>query len=358
MARALRLAARGRGAAHPNPRVGCVLADSSGGVIATGWHRRHGGPHAERMALDAAGPAARGSACYVTLEPCAHHGHTPPCAEALVAAGVRRVVAAMEDPDARVSGRGLALLRDAGVEVETGLMEEAAAALNPGYIRRKGGGRPWLRCKLAVSVDGRTALANGSSRWISSPAARQDAHRTLRAESAAIMTGIGTVLADDPRLDIRHARPLPEPPLRVVLDRKLRIGPEPRLLHCPGRIMVFCCGDKLPPHAAALPPRLEAVALPVPPDKLPEAALDYLGREMEINEVLLEAGPRLSGACLAAGLVDELVVYMGASILGDSAKGMFSLPELKDIDAATRMRFASCKALPDRSGMKLVMRRR
>ena len=169
MAKALRLAARGRGAVHPNPRVGCVLADSSGKVIATGWHQRHGGAHAERMAIDAAGAAARGSVCYVTLEPCAHHGHTPPCAEALVAAGIRRVVVAMEDPDARVSGRGLALLRDAGVEVETGLMEEEAIALNPGYTRRKRGGRPWLRCKLAVSVDGRTALANGASRWISSP---------------------------------------------------------------------------------------------------------------------------------------------------------------------------------------------
>ena len=171
------------------------------------------------------------------------------------------------------------------------------------------------------------------------------------------MTGIGTVLADDPKLDIRHVKPLPTPPLRVVLDRKLRIGPGPRLLQCPGRIVVFCCGNELPAHAAALPPQLEAVALPVDPDKLPEAALDYLGREMEINEVLLEAGSRLSGACLAAGLVDELVVYMGGSILGDSAKGMFSMPELESLEAATRMQFASCRLLRDRSGMKMVMRR-
>ena len=347
MRRAFSLARRGRGAVHPNPRVGCVLVADGGCVVGEGWHESDGTPHAEAVALAVAGAAAKGSSCYVTLEPCAHHGRTPPCADALMAAGVKRVVAAMEDPDTRVSGAGLAMLRQGGVTTECGLLSVRAEALNPGYIRRKKGGKPWLRCKLAVSLDGRTALQDGQSSWISSTKSRVDVHR-LRAESAAIVTGIGTVLADDPRLDIRHVRPLPVPPVRVVLDRTLRIPAKLRMLQSPGRIIVFCCGSKPPPRAAALPGQLEVIALPVQADDFPAAVLGYLGQKLDINEVMLEAGATLGGAFIAANLVDELILYVAGSLLGDAAKPMFKLPAVNGIDIAPRFNFKSIRRInPD-----------
>ena len=315
MARAIRLAERGLYTTHPNPRVGCVLVND-GEIVGEGWHERAGGPHAERNALAAAGERARGAVAYVSLEPCCHHGRTPPCTEGLIEAGVSRVVAAMGDPNPLVAGKGLALLEQAGIEVECGLLEPQARALNPGFVKRMERGLPHVRCKLAMSLDGRTAMASGESKWITSEAARADVQR-LRARSEAIVTGIGTVLADDPSLNVRMgAGELPgvegEPiqPVRVVLDSRLRMPEQARMLGLPGQTLVLCI-DQDPSHAV----RLEgagAVVYEVPEsdDRVDlESALRYLARQ-EINEVLLETGPTLAGSALQAGLVDELVIYM------------------------------------------------
>ncbi|CAL1241461.1 fused diaminohydroxyphosphoribosylaminopyrimidine deaminase/5-amino-6-(5-phosphoribosylamino)uracil reductase [Candidatus Methylocalor cossyra] len=324
MARALRLAERGLYSTDPNPRVGCVLV-RDGQVIGEGWHRQAGGPHAEIVALAAAGEAARGATAYVTLEPCCHQGRTPPCTDALIAAGVARVVAAMEDPNPRVSGAGLRRLAAAGITVQCGLLEGPAEALNPGFCRRMRGGRPWLRSKLAMSLDGRTALASGVSRWITGPDARRDGHR-LRARSSAIVTGIGTVLADDPELTAR----LPEmaetivQPARVVLDSRGRLPASARLAAVPGRVIVLGVAP-----ARSVPGGVEFHTLPAGEDgrvDLP-AALDWLG-QAEFNEVLVEAGPTLNGALLRAGLVDEWVVYLAPVVLGDAGRGLFHLPAL------------------------------
>ncbi|KAF1686052.1 riboflavin biosynthesis protein RibD [Pseudoxanthomonas broegbernensis] len=319
MARALRLAERGLYTARPNPMVGCVIA-RDGEVVGEGWHPRTGEPHAEAFALRQAGERARGATAYVTLEPCAHHGRTPPCAGALVDAGVARVVAAMRDPFPRVDGAGLAILQAAGVEVAAGLMEAQARELNRGFLSRIERGRPWLRIKLAASLDGRTALASGESKWITGAAARADVQR-WRARSGAILTGAGTVLADDPALTVRMADAAAfVPPLRVVLDRllrslsmrKVREGDAPTLyLHGP---------DARPPEDAdarfaALPLREGGLDL--------EAALRLLG-ERGVNEVQVEAGPVLCGALLRAGLVDELLLYQAPVLLGDGARALFA----------------------------------
>ena len=335
MARALRLAARGLYTTEPNPRVGCVLV-RDGGVVGEGWHRRAGGPHAERVALDAAGESARGATAYVTLEPCCHHGRTPPCTEGLLSAGVSRVVAAMVDPNPLVAGQGLAQLAAAGVAVEAGLLEQEARALNPGFIKRMAQGLPYVRCKLAASLDGRTAMASGESQWITGPAARRDV-QFLRARSSAILTGVGTVLADDPSMNVRlepndlqgvEPGEAVRQPLRVVVDSALRTPTNARMLRLPGLTLVACL-DQPPQRIAALESagaRVRVSAESAGRVDL-ESLLRYLARE-EINEVLIEAGPTLAGAAIQAGLVDELILYLAPHLMGDGGRGLVHLPGL------------------------------
>lgn len=336
MARALRLAERGLLSTHPNPRVGCVLV-RDGVVVGEGWHERAGGPHAEVVALRAAGEAALGSTAYVSLEPCSHYGRTPPCSEALIEAGIRRVVAAMQDPNPRVAGLGLAKLRAAGIEVTVGLLETEAEALNKGFCQRMRTGKPWLSSKLAMSLDGRTAMASGESRWITGVAARSDVHR-LRARSSAILTGVGTLLADDPALTVRLSgddSPLVQleverQPARVVLDSHFRTPANSRLLAQPGRNLILglereaSCSVHLQAEAA------ELHFLPADAQGRVDlsAAVALLGR-LEFNEVMVEAGAILNGGLLQAGLVDQWIVYLAPCILGDRGRGLFHLPGLE-----------------------------
>jgi diaminohydroxyphosphoribosylaminopyrimidine deaminase/5-amino-6-(5-phosphoribosylamino)uracil reductase len=335
MRRALELAARGLYGTHPNPRVGAVLA-RDGEIVGEGWHECAGGPHAEPRALDAAGERARGATAYVTLEPCSHHGRTPPCVNALLAAGVRRVVYAAGDPDPRVNGRGAKLLRDAGIEVEAGLLEADAEELNEGFMMRMRRRRPFIRLKSGASLDGRTALANGASRWITGEAARADVQH-WRARASAVLTSAATGLADDPRLDGRIETP--RQPLRVVLDRRRAVKKNARNLNSPGAVLIF----------AAASARMKASRRPAAPEMLGNATIERvrtkgahldLARvfarlaELQINEVLVEAGPRLSGALLAAGLVDEWLVYVAPRLLGRDARPLAALPRLARLEDA------------------------
>jgi diaminohydroxyphosphoribosylaminopyrimidine deaminase/5-amino-6-(5-phosphoribosylamino)uracil reductase len=294
--------------------------------VGEGWHERAGEPHAEIHALRAAGAQSRGATVYQTLEPCCHYGRTPPCSAALIEAGVARVVAAMGDPNPRVAGQGFAALAERGIAVQYGLMQAEAETLNPGFIRRMAQGRPYVRIKLAASLDGRTALANGTSRWITGEAARLDVQR-LRARSSAIVTGIETVLADDPALTVRQFDTNRQP-LRVVLDSGLRCPPTAKLLRAPGRALIV--GTR---HAEQRAPALraggtEVVTLSDAAGRVDLTELLELLATREVNEVLVEAGPRLSGALLQARLVDELVLYYAAHLLGTDARGMFGIEPL------------------------------
>jgi diaminohydroxyphosphoribosylaminopyrimidine deaminase/5-amino-6-(5-phosphoribosylamino)uracil reductase len=338
LAQALRLAERGLGLTQPNPTVGCVLV-KGGEVVGEGWTAPVGGPHAERVALAAAGPRARGATAYVTLEPCSHHGRTPPCTEALIEAGVARVVCPMLDPNPLVTGDGVARLKAAGIEVEVGPLAAAAEAVNRGFFARMRRGRPWVRVKLAASLDGRTALEDGRSRWITGPVARRDVHR-WRARSSAVVTGIGTVLADDPGLDARldappgadSARAAVRQPLRVILDSRLRVPATAKTLGLGGDVLIFAGRAAPEPGAALLATgaRIERVAAEPHCDL--GAVLARLAA-LECNDVWVEAGPKLSGALLAAGLVDELVLYLAPKLLGDRGLGMFALGPLDSLDA-------------------------
>jgi len=335
MARALELAARGLWTTDPNPRVGCVIADGAH-VIAEGWHERAGGPHAEAAALAAAGGAARGATAYVTLEPCCHQGRTPPCADALIAAGVRRVLYAMRDPNPRVSGGGAARLSAAGIEATGGLHADAARALNPGFLSRMERRRPWLRLKMAASLDGRTALANGRSRWITGDAARADVQR-LRARSSALMTGAATVRSDDPRLDVR----LPEAtrqPLRVVLDTQLRTAPSARIVPPPGQLLVLTASEDEARRTALENAGARIAIVPPGPGGLDLAAAMRQLADLEVNELQAECGPTLAGALLSAGLVDELVLYLAPALLGMDARPLASLQGIGSM--ADRMNFS------------------
>ena len=347
MARALRLAERGLMTAAPNPRVGCVLV-SAGEVVGEGWHERAGQPHAEIHALQQAGAQASGATAYVTLEPCCHQGRTPPCTQALIAAGITRVVAAMEDPNPHVAGKGLSALRAAGIEAAAGLLADAAEQLNAGFVMRMRQGRPRVRCKLAMSVDGRTAMASGESRWITGDAARADVHR-LRGRSDAIMTGIGTVLADDPSLTLRidgqheDARQ----PLRVILDSKLRIPPGAKLLDLPGETLIITGVADAENEARLTRTGVRIAMLPLQHGQLDLAAvLQHLGT-LQINEVHLEAGATLCGAMLQAGLVDELVIYMAPHLMGDAARGLFALPGLEQMVQRVKLTITDIRAVGD-----------
>jgi len=328
MAHALQLAKRGLYTTDPNPRVGCVIV-RDGQVVGEGWHRRAGEPHAEVHALAAAGQLARGATAYVSLEPCCHHGRTPPCSEALVKAGIARVVAAMPDPNPRVASQGIAELESAGVRVDIGLLQVESERLNPGFISRMTRGRPYLRVKLAASLDGRTALANGESKWITGEAARADVQR-LRARSSAILTGIGTVLADDPSLTVRDID-IERQPLRVVVDPELHMRPAARMLTLPGKTLVVtseqCVKDAEILRAAGA----EILGQPLISKRMNlRPILEYLATR-EINEVLVEAGATLSGELLHAGLVDELVLYLAPHLLGSSARGLFNIPGIDNM---------------------------
>jgi len=328
MAQALRLAERGLYTTTPNPRVGCLIV-RAGEIVGEGYHERAGEPHAEIHALRAAAERARGATAYVSLEPCSHHGRTPPCADALVQAGVTRVVAALQDPNPKVAGQGLARLRAAGIDAASGLLEAEARELNIGFVARMTRGRPWLRVKAAASLDGGTALANGHSQWITGEPARRDGHR-WRARSCAVMVGIGTLLADNPRLTVRHVD-TPRQPLRIVVDRHLEIPLDARVLEG-GHALVVTAEDR--PDKTRRLQDLGATVAYFPNDegKVDLNALMQDLAERELNEVLVESGSRLNGALLRAGVVDELLVYLAPHLLGDTARGMFGLGELASLE--------------------------
>jgi diaminohydroxyphosphoribosylaminopyrimidine deaminase / 5-amino-6-(5-phosphoribosylamino)uracil reductase len=347
MSRALQLAERGLTSTDPNPRVGCVLA-LEGQVIAEGWHEVAGGPHAEIVALQQAGNAARGATAYVTLEPCCHHGKTPPCSEALIEAGVARVVAAMEDPNPKVAGEGLQQLRKAGIEVASGLLQAQAEALNPGFVLRMREHRPLVRCKLAMSLDGRTAMASGESKWITGAAAREDVQR-LRARSSAIMSGIGTILADDPSLTVRDAEGMlaARQPLRVVLDPHLSTPTEARFLTQPGKSLIVTAVDEPELQEQLEKVGAEVIHLPNGADSIDLHALMGVLATREINEVLLETGAILSGSALRAGIIDELVIYMAPKLMGNGARGLFHTPGLESLADAVQLSISDIRAVGD-----------
>jgi diaminohydroxyphosphoribosylaminopyrimidine deaminase/5-amino-6-(5-phosphoribosylamino)uracil reductase len=338
MARALQLAARGLFTTSPNPRVGCVIV-KDGRVVGEGWHERTGTPHAEVHALKAAGKAAQGATAYVTLEPCSHHGRTPPCAEALIQAGVTRVVAAMRDPNPLVAGGGITMLTLAGIEAEVGLMEAEARALNPGFVSRMTRQRPWVRLKTASTLDGKTALANGASQWITGEAARADVQQ-LRARACAILTGSGTVLADNPRMNVRNFD-IGRQPLRVIVDSKLRTPTDAMILPA----LIACRHADLVARAALERAGAEVIELPGADGRVDLQALLTLLGQRGVNELHVEAGAALNGALLAAGLVDEWVAYVAPMAVGDSARGLFAQPPLTTLAEASRFRLADMRQL-------------
>ncbi len=342
MAHALQLARRGWYTAHPNPRVGCVLV-KNGCVVGEGFHLKAGAPHAEINALQAAGDDAKGAIAYITLEPCCHHGRTPPCTEALIAAGVSRVVVAMEDPNPLVAGKGLKALRQAGIKADCGVLNAQSKAMNPGFISRMRRGRPWVRLKSAISIDGRTAMASGESQWITGPDARQDV-QFLRASSSAILTGSATVISDDPSLNVRlSAEELNidkevRQPLRVVLDTNLRLPPTARLFGLPGSSLVVTASDdqskllRLQSMGAQVV-RVQRAHTGVKLDEVMQVLADQ-----EINDIQVEAGPVLSGTLLMQRLVDEMVIYMAPHLMGDQARGLVRLPAVNTMADRLRMK--------------------
>ncbi len=333
MAQALRLAEQGLFTTTPNPRVGCVLV-KDGIVVGEGWHARAGEAHAEPLALAAAGAAARNATAYVTLEPCSHHGRTPPCADALVAAGVARVVAAMADPNPLVAGEGFARLRAAGIDTACGLLENEARELNIGFVSRMTRGRPWLRLKAAASLDGKTALDNGASQWITGPDARRDGHR-WRARACAVLTGIGTVKDDDPQLTVRDVETSRQP-LRVVVDSKLETPLTARILQG-GNVLVAGAVADASRIAALQAASAEVFIQPNAAGKVDLAGLLAELARRGINEVHAEAGCKLNGSLLREGLVDELLLYLAPCLVGHDAQGLFNLAALTSLDDRRRL---------------------
>lgn len=330
MARTIQLAAKGLYTTQPNPRVGCVIV-SNGEIVGEGFHQQAGGPHAEVHALEQAGLKAKNATAYVSLEPCSHQGKTPPCADALIIAGVSRVVCAMQDPNPLVAGQGIKKLQDAGISVDCGILQSEAEALNPGFIKRMKSAMPFVRVKLAMSLDGRTAMASGESKWITGAAARADVQR-LRARSSVVLTGSGTVLADDPSMNVRaSAKDLgcltePHQPLRAIVDSQLKISTESKILKLPGDCIVYTTVDEQ--QAKKFTPA-QVVILPSAADKVDLVKMLQHLTELQVNEVHVEAGSELCGALLELHLVDEIVIYMAPHLMGDSAKGLFHLPGLE-----------------------------
>ncbi len=347
MAKAIQLALKGLYTTQPNPRVGCVIV-SAGEIVGEGYHIQAGGPHAEIHALQQAGERARGATAYVSLEPCSHHGKTPPCADALIEAGVSRVVCAMQDPNPLVAGEGLEKLRNAGIEVQAGLLQADAEAVNPGFIKRMRSGLPFVRVKLAMSLDGRTAMASGESQWITGEAARQDVQK-LRARSSVVLTGSGTVLADDPSMNVRlSAQDLglavePHQPLRAVIDSGLKVSPQSRIFQLEGESVLFT-GE---PNAVASDQFPQLVTMPLEKDSGRLNLHEVLGwlASQQANEVHVEAGSELGGALLSQQLVDEIVVYMAPHIMGDSAMGLFHLPGLQQMSQRVALKTLEMRAI-------------
>ena len=340
MAKALALARLGMQTTTPNPRVGCVIV-KDGVTIGEGWHHKAGEPHAEANALEVAGEKAGGATAYVTLEPCNHFGRTPPCADALIHADVARVVAAMRDPDPKGAGGGKKL-EAAGIRFECGLLEDEARELNIGFVSRVTRGRPWVRMKIAASLDGRTALANGQSQWITGAEARKDGHG-WRSRACAVLTGIGTVTADDPRLDVR-AVTTERQPLRVIVDSRLETPLTARILQG-GNVLVLCAGEN-PERRAALEGRGAEVALIANAHgKVDLPAMLAALAKRGINELHVEAGVKLNGSLLREGCVDELLVYLAPSLLGDTAQGMAGLAAMTSLDERIGLTFQSVERI-------------
>ncbi|WP_350023281.1 bifunctional diaminohydroxyphosphoribosylaminopyrimidine deaminase/5-amino-6-(5-phosphoribosylamino)uracil reductase RibD [Pseudomonas protegens] len=349
MAHALELARKGRYSTHPNPRVGCVIV-RDGQVVGEGWHVRAGEPHAEVHALRAAGELARGATAYVTLEPCSHHGRTPPCADALVNAGVARVVAAMQDPNPEVAGRGLQRLAQAGIDTHGGVLEGEARAINKGFLKRMEHGLPYVRVKLAMSLDGRTAMAGGESQWITGPAARSAVQR-LRAESSVVLTGADTVLADDARLTVRAAElgldaeqtalAMSRPPLRVLIDGRLRVPLDAPFFKA-GPALVATCAAVEEQYANGP----ECLIVPGPDGQVDLRRLLLELAARGVNEVLVEAGPRLAGAFAQQGLVDEYQIFVAGKFLGSSARPLLDWP-LAQMSQAPLLKIIEMRAVGD-----------
>ncbi|MCG8325267.1 MAG: bifunctional diaminohydroxyphosphoribosylaminopyrimidine deaminase/5-amino-6-(5-phosphoribosylamino)uracil reductase RibD [Thiotrichales bacterium] len=324
MARAIQLAQRASFHVHPNPKVGCVLS-KDGNIVAEGWHHAAGDDHAELVAIRKAGAGARETSCYISLEPCSHSGKTPPCVDALIDAGVAQVIIPMPDPNPDVSGQGIRRLEQAGIKVRTGLMQAEAEQLNRGFLKRMRTGLPYVRCKLAQSLDGRTALANGTSKWITTENSRRNVHE-LRAASSAILTGVNTVVADDPSLTVRHIDSAGYQPLRVVLDSQLRINTDARILKQPGRCIIFTVRDGDDKSSALERAGVEVIQCTGINGRVDlNAAFEHLAAGYEINDVLIEAGPTLSGSLLEQKLVDEIVLYIAPKLLGQTGRELFTL---------------------------------
>ena len=344
MARALKLAEKGRYTTHPNPRVGCVLVKNHR-IIGEGYHRKAGEAHAERLAIANASENPEGATAYVTLEPCCHHGKTPPCTDALIEAKLSRVVVAMQDPNSLVAGKGLDLLRQAGVTVAAGLLEEQAVLLNPGFIKRMSHGLPFVRCKLASSIDGKTAMASGESVWITSEASRRDV-QLLRAQSSAIMTGSGTVSHDNPSLNVRlNAEDLQidsdlpvHQPVRVILDTTLQTPTDAKIFKQPGQVLLYCGIESQADSSKYNDSKVTVVPVDLHNHKLAiEQVLKDLA-ERQINEVLLETGATLAGAAIKAGLIDELIVYQAACLMGHEARSLAVLPGIESMSDKINLR--------------------
>ncbi len=346
MALAIKLAAKGRYTTDPNPRVGCVIVKGNK-VIAEGWHKKAGQGHAEVNALQNADDDVSGATAYVTLEPCSYHGKTPPCCEALIQADIKRVVVAMQDPNPLVAGQGLQKLRDAGITVESGLLEQDARALNKGFINRMEAGKPWVVSKMAMSFDGRTAMASGESKWITSPESRNDVQQ-LRAESSAILTGINTVLADDPSLNVRLEDVDVLQPVRVVLDSNLQMPVTAKMLELPGRTIIFTCSQDQSKHQLLTQAGAEVFCLPEENGRLDlKQVMTFLAKQ-QINQILVEAGAVLNGALLQLNLVDEWLVYMAPCILGSKGRGLFNLPGMQTMAEKKQLKIINTRHIgPD-----------
>jgi diaminohydroxyphosphoribosylaminopyrimidine deaminase / 5-amino-6-(5-phosphoribosylamino)uracil reductase len=352
MSQALRLAERGFYTTRPNPRVGCVIVKDNQ-LIAEGWHYRAGEGHAEVNALHAAGDKSRNATAYVTLEPCSHTGKTGPCANALISAGIARVVYAMQDPNPLVSGRGLQILRDAGIEVTGPVLESSARELNPGFIKRMEKKLPYVRCKLAMSLDGRTAMADGKSQWITSTAARSDVQR-LRAQSGAVISGADTVIHDNASFTLREAELnldnakdiVALPPLRVLLDSRQRVDLDTKFFQVRSPILLV---HALTESTKAYPDWVEVISLPALENKSGEQKIDLkklirLLAERQINDVLIESGATLAGSFLSTGLIDELIIYMAPKLMGNLARPLFELP-LQELNSAVDLQIVDVRAV-------------
>jgi diaminohydroxyphosphoribosylaminopyrimidine deaminase/5-amino-6-(5-phosphoribosylamino)uracil reductase len=342
MARALQLAAKGINTSHPNPAVGCVIVNN-GNIVGEGWHQSAGGPHAEVNALKSAGSAARGATMYVTLEPCCHQGKTPPCTRAIIKSGINRVVTALEDPNPLVNRAGISALQQAGIDVLCGVGQKQAKRINRGFLKRVTTGIPWVTLKIATSLDGKTAMNSGESQWITGSAARHDAHR-LRASSSAILTGVGTVLRDDPSMTAR-SEGVQRQPHRIILDTNLSTPPEANIFKGEGKVLLLTSvidEELIPPYDTR---KTEVIGFDEVSGRIDLHKVVKLLGKKEYNNILLEAGSRLSGSMLRAGLVDEIVVYMSPDLLGSDARDMFSIAGMQFLSDKIEFEFESIMAV-------------